>query len=173
MHFSFITFIKLLGPNQDLILFTFLLIFFCNSSLSQKWKTMGLSGYGLFPVSFFHSKSTTVNLPDCHNNKLIKYLHAVEAVHRYTQAVSQKKDASSIGSHFFSSLLSSFPLFSSLFSFFLSTDPKTFSGTNGPIVCYFFHPWSFQPIPFIDFVNPPPTYLLETSTSFVDFKNSK
>ena len=71
-------------------------------------------------------------------------MHAVETVHRWTQALPQKKDESSIGSRFFSFPLFLFPLFSSLFSslfsFFLSA--KKFFGTNGPMVHYFFHPWT-------------------------------
>ena len=62
----------------------------------------------------------------------------------HMQAVPQKKDKSCIGSCFISfphfSFLSLSSLFCSLlFSFFLPADPKIFSGTNAPMVRYFFH----------------------------------
>ena len=66
-------------------------------------------------LSFFHSKSTAANLPDCHNNKLIKYWSS-----RSWNSSQMCTDV--------------------LFSFFLSAHPKNASGTNGPIYRYFFHP---------------------------------
>ena len=103
--------IKLLGPNQDLILFTFYWFFGGQLITQQSGKQKGYQVMGSF-LSFFRSKSTTAN-----------------EVHRWTQAVPQKKDKSSIGSCFFSFPLFSFP---SYFPFFFLLTVKYFLGRMVP-----------------------------------------